>query len=32
VPIADTWRQTADMDVNYMMAAERPAGKTRGGR
>ena len=25
VPIADTWRQTADMDVNYMMAAERPA-------
>ena len=25
VPIADTWRPTADMDVNYMMAAERPA-------
>lgn len=25
VPIADTWRPTADMDVNYMMAAERHA-------
>jgi 2-polyprenyl-6-hydroxyphenyl methylase/3-demethylubiquinone-9 3-methyltransferase len=25
VPIADYWRPTADMDVNYMMAAARPA-------
>jgi 2-polyprenyl-6-hydroxyphenyl methylase/3-demethylubiquinone-9 3-methyltransferase len=25
VPIADRWRLTSDMDVNYMMAATRPA-------
>lgn len=25
VPIADRWRLTSDMDVNYMMAAKRPA-------
>ena len=24
VPIADRWRLSADMDVNYMMAARRP--------
>jgi 2-polyprenyl-6-hydroxyphenyl methylase/3-demethylubiquinone-9 3-methyltransferase len=24
VPIADRWRLTSDMDVNYMMAAKRP--------
>ncbi len=24
-PLADTWRATSDMDVNYMMAATRPA-------
>jgi 2-polyprenyl-6-hydroxyphenyl methylase/3-demethylubiquinone-9 3-methyltransferase len=24
VPIADFWRLSADMDVNYMMAARRP--------
>ncbi|MTI04515.1 bifunctional 2-polyprenyl-6-hydroxyphenol methylase/3-demethylubiquinol 3-O-methyltransferase UbiG [Roseibium denhamense] len=23
-PLADTWRQSRDMDVNYMMLAERP--------
>jgi 2-polyprenyl-6-hydroxyphenyl methylase/3-demethylubiquinone-9 3-methyltransferase len=32
VPIADRWRPTTDMDVNYMMAARRPSGKTKGGR
>jgi 2-polyprenyl-6-hydroxyphenyl methylase/3-demethylubiquinone-9 3-methyltransferase len=26
VPIADFWRLSADMDVNYMMAAQRPPG------
>jgi 2-polyprenyl-6-hydroxyphenyl methylase/3-demethylubiquinone-9 3-methyltransferase len=25
VPLADRWRLTSDMDVNYMMAAKRPA-------
>jgi len=24
VPLADRWRLTSDLDVNYMMAAERP--------
>lgn len=24
-PLADTWRATSDMDVNYMMSATRPA-------